>query len=325
MKNEILVEDLLKKYSSYVEGVRAVEQMTAEGKIIPIKNSGSNGKHPPLYRKYRKPVLKKKSNEEAFEEFIRILPPDMKPDHYVRYRAQFEKAWPAIKRFIEVLESDPDFSQPASENERSFQIWGKEKFLCGSGKRILENLNYPLEELNVYETHEPMTYFAARSEPSFILINENLDPFVNCRRILSIDQKQGILIYGDGKKIIRNLADLEETDAGYLQGSLDRIYYLGDLDYEGILIYESLCRKYPNLTIRLCTDGYLKMLDKAEQARIDLMPFTKDGQYEQEGSLFFSQFLEDQVQRMKTILEAKRYIPQEILLRDDYEEIMEKL
>lgn len=325
MKNEILVEDLLKKHSSYLEGAEAIEKMVKDGKIIPIKSSGSNGKNPPLYKRYRKPVRKKKADEEALDEFIRILPPGLSAEYYRKYKAQFEKDWPMIEQFLNVLETDPDFSEPASENERSFQIWKKEKFFSQSGKRILEHLHYPLEDLNIYETHEPITYFASRSEPSFILISENLDPFVSCRQILSHKQAKGILVYGDGKKIVRNMQDLEEAETDYLKQSLHKIFYLGDLDYEGILIYESLCERYPGLQIRLCRSGYLKMLEKAEQMGFENMPKTKEGQARQEGLLFFSQFTEEEAERIRVVLDHRQYIPQEILLRSDYEEIMEGL
>ena len=53
------------------------------------------------------------------------------------------------------------------------------------------------------------------------------------------------------------------------------------------------------------------LTDQVDQ--IDRLPETKDGQIRRECRLFFSYFEEKQAEQMKEILQAGRYIPQEIL------------
>ena len=49
----------------------------------------------------------------------------------------------------------------------------------------------------------------------------------------------GTLIYGAGKGIIRSFQDFDLCAEPYMKHPKNTIYYFGDLDYEGIGIYES--------------------------------------------------------------------------------------
>ena len=52
-------------------------------------------------------------------------------------------------------------TEPISMNERSFEVWGREKFLQKEGgTRILKNLGVTLDKLNIYETTEPLSYYS---------------------------------------------------------------------------------------------------------------------------------------------------------------------
>ena len=48
----------------------------------------------------------------------------------------------------------------------------------------------------------------------------------------------GTLIYGAGKGIIRSFQDFDLCAEPYMKHPKNTIYYFGDLDYEGIGIYE---------------------------------------------------------------------------------------
>ena len=52
----------------------------------------------------------------------------------------------------------------------------------------------------------------------------------------------GTLIYGAGKGILRSFLDFDLCAEPYMKDCKNRIYYFGDLDYEGIGIYESLAQ-----------------------------------------------------------------------------------
>ena len=50
----------------------------------------------------------------------------------------------------------------------------------------------------------------------------------------------GTLIYGAGKGILRSFQDFDLCAEPYMTYSENTIFYFGDLDYEGIGIYENL-------------------------------------------------------------------------------------
>lgn len=90
------------------------------------------------------------------------------------------------------------------------------------------------------------------------------------------------------------------------------IYYFGDLDYEGIGIYENLAQLVgPGWEIRPFVFAYSAMLDKAAQAKS--LPKTKEKQNRNISQSFFSYFPEETGERMKRILDRGDYVPQEIL------------
>jgi len=95
-----------------------------------------------------------------------------------------------------------------------------------------------------------------------------------------------------------------------LIGSRNTYYYFGDLDYEGINIYQSLLANNQELQINLCTELYSRMLKEAKKY---LLPKTKSGQRKTDMTEFLKSFDDEASQEIMTILENGRYIPQEIL------------
>ena len=126
------------------------------------------------------------------------------------------------------------------------------------------------------------------------------------------------------------------------------IYYLGDLDYEGILIYENLAnlfekevekqwvnvyddnkehiqqfsnrneKKQKLLQIQPFVFGYIKMLEKAQKIGICNMPETKKGQNHNIGTTFLNYFSKEIAESFQNLLESDKYIPQEILSCEDF-------
>ena len=301
-KNERTAEELLRPYDSYAQGVEAIREKVAAGKLIPVRASGTNGKNPPLYKRYRLPVTKPKSDFDA-AGLAASLPLCFNPDWYLSHPAQFARDAPAIEKLVTYLAGDPDLSMPVSVNERSFEIFGQEKFLNQSGFRILKNLGAGPDFLNTYETFEPLSCFRVRPEPSFLLILENLDPFWTCRFLLSDKQCPGSVAYGAGWKIVNTMQDLLSGQADWMKDTLSRLSYLGDLDWEGIQIWEALCAHYPQLEIPLCVPGYLAMLEKGQCMGIERLPRMKEGQQPCPDSPFFEAFAPEEAARMRALLE----------------------
>ena len=212
-----------------------------------------------------------------------------------------------------------------SLNERSFEIWHREKFLDREqGKKILKRCGLNVEALNVYRTTEPLSYYThTRNTPQNILILENKDPFFSMRNYLLNGHTEifgaeiGTLIYGAGKGIIRSFQDFDLCAEPYMKHPKNTIYYFGDMDYEGIGIYENLAEKFRSRwKIIPFVPAYQAMLGKAEQ--IIELPETKEHQNRNISTQFFSCFDEIMVKKMEAVLDKDRYIPQEILNTADF-------
>lgn len=339
-----------------------------QGLLKPVKASGTNGKKPALFLEYwvvEKDEEKGQDKEELETELKYKLAPEIAIDYYLehldRYREDRDKVW-QLSCFLK--EKKKNLATKISWNERSFEIWQREKFLTKEqGLKILKRCGMTVEDLGVYQTAEPFSYFAAvRDTPQKVLIVENKDTFYSMRRKLLEEEQNalcleespeimqtteeeqaeqniqlvletkrsrqagrsvlglsiGTLIYGAGKGIWRAFEDFDSSAEPYMKAEGNRFFYFGDLDYEGILIYEKLaedCKEKP--IIPFC-EAYLKMLEKAEYYGIDSLPETKKGQNRNIGERFFSFFSEEAKQRMKDILEQNKYIPQEILNYTDY-------
>lgn len=317
------VEDLLKPYENYADGWSFVNDQVNQGLLIPVKNSGSNGMKPPLYQRYRRPAVKKDNRQLLLQLKQEVLPP-LSVSHYRTHLAQFEKDRPMILQLQAWLADHPEPPAAASVNERSFEIFHQEKVLACHGQRLLKNLKIHWDRLQVYETCEPVSSYSASRTPGPILIVENLDPFVTVRRLLMEGQKTicgmpvSTVVYGAGKNIVRTFRDLLEFGPAEIQASLDQVYYWGDLDWEGLQIYESLCARWPEQTFHLFLPGYLAMLVKAEG--YEDLPLMKEGQRENWNCPILAAFEPSRREQLSAILKNRTYIPQEILGAADYRE-----
>ena len=149
----------------------------------------------------------------------------------------------------------------------------------------------------------------------------------------------GTLIYGGGKRVLRSFSDFDLSAEPYMKQEENRIFYFGDMDYEGIGIYENLAEEFPR--IEPFVPGYEAMLDRADRLDkykteakewpvdtgqrgisgrpVRRLPETKEQQNKNLTGRFFSCFREETVRQMEQILEEGRYIPQEILNIQDFQ------
>lgn len=325
-KRKIGLEELEQCYQveNYQELVALVQKMVAAGTLCPVKSSRSNGKRPPLAQRYW--LMEKKEEDSAFvQELTFQLHPAFQNTYYLRHLDQYEtdrKFVLAVNQFWKEHRTLLDTA--VSLNERSFQIWQAEKFLKeGEGQRIIKNLGLSLPDLNIYQTSEPLAYYAHHKKtPQNIVIIENKDTFYSMRRYLLARQETilqlpvGTLIYGGGKKIQRTITDFELCVEPYLTDAKNCFYYFGDLDYEGIGIFQTLQRNMAeNLTLYPFKAAYRAMLQKAEGLQL---PSTKEGQARICINSFLTDFSAEEQRKIQQILEDRVYIPQEILTIADF-------
>ena len=323
---------------SYEQICVYIYEQIKTGGLKPVKASGTNGKKPALYQQYWIADTDDdcRSNERLYSEYLYEeelnykMSTHISSDYYLRHLPQYhaDREWvlQLNQYFFDLKEKEP---VPVSKNERSFQIWGREKFLQQEqGKKILKRCGVPASSLHFYETSEPLAYYSMhRQTPQNLLILENKDTFYSMRRHL-LDQQYhkkeifgvlfGTLIYGAGKGILRSFQDFSFCVEPYMQAEGNRIYYFGDLDYEGIGIYERLASQSAgqNIKIQPFTQAYETMLVKARSVR--QLPKTKEKQNRNLAGDFFTYFPEQTVRAMKELLEQEYYIPQEIINQTDF-------
>ena len=310
---------------AYQEQYQYICALIEENKIKPVKASGTNGKKPALYREYW--ILEKqKDYSHDIEEIKYTFSTMLSVDYYLAHPDVYEKDRSYVLMLNQYLKEHRNkLEQPESWNERSFEIWNREKFLDREqGKTILKRCGIQPEELNIYRSAEPLAYYAhTRKTPQNLLILENKDPFFSMRNYLLcghteiFDTEIGTLIYGAGKGVLHSFQDFDLCAEPYMKEAGNTILYFGDLDYEGIGIYENLAERFRGRwAIRPFLQAYEKMLVKADS--VEILPETKEQQNRNIRFEFFSYFEETTVGKMKNILESDRYIPQEILNTADF-------
>ena len=329
----IKLEEIERKQrpESYAQLCSYIYGQIEDGSLKPVKASKTNGKKPALYYEYW--MTKQDANGgldySLYEEELKYrMSTKVSVDYYLRHLEQYHKdrEWVLmLNRFLLRIQQQ-ETVMPVSKNERSFEIWNREKFLqLESGRKILKRCGIDASQLSYYETSEPLAYYSRhRRTPQNLLILENKDTFYSMRRhLLEHDEMIfetafGTLIYGAGKGILRSFQDFSFCVEPYMKAQENQIYYFGDLDYEGIGIYERLAEPFEcwQYEIRRSTAAYERMLAKAQ--KVCGLPMTKEKQNRRISGRFFAYFSEQTVLKMKEILESGRYIPQEILNIGDF-------
>lgn len=327
----ISLEQLMKesRKDSYLEQYQYICEQIEQQKIKAVKNSLLNGKKPALHLSYWR-IEPKPDYREQIEELQFQMVPAIRTDYYLKHPDVYQKEEKWVKLLNRYFLKYGEMKQePVSVNERSFQIWGREKFLQKEqGKQILTHCGVTLEQLNVYHTTEPLAYYSCSKEvPQTILILENKDTFYSMRKYLLNGRRKilgetiGTVIYGAGKGILRSFEDFGFCVESYINAGDNRILYFGDLDYEGIGIYERLKELFGEDHILMpFVEAYEKMLQKSEICGMDFLPETSEKQNRNISGTFFRFFPDEITEKIQKILTAGKYIPQEIINITDFTE-----
>ena len=315
------------KLNSYQDLYRKVMELLEKKEIKPVKAAGTNGKKPALYKEYWL-IETQQDNSSFMEELSYLYVPTISTDYYLNHMKQYQEDRLWVLMLNQYLKANRDeLKIPQSINERSFAIWKREKFLKEEqGKKILKRCGISLEMLNLYETTEPLAYYVhTREIPQNLLIVENKDTFYSMRKHLLSGKNKilgltiGTLIYGAGKGIFRSFEDFTLCAEPYMSEKENTIYYFGDLDYEGIGIYEKIVQIFrENCAIKPFCEAYRKMNERAEEMGIEKMPSMKEGQNQKIDTIFWNFFETQEVEKMQKLLKKGQYIPQEILSMKDF-------
>lgn len=316
--------------TDYVEYNEIVEMLVAEGFISPVVSSGSNGMNPPLYKRYC--INRQEKSQDNYNDEIRLLSSSFNVEGYLDNLHKYADHRPWVQNLDTFIKSNSQaLSVQLSINERSFQIFGKEKALKeNKDLQTVLNFNPSIRNtLNYYVTPEP--FFIHRiteiKGDINVLIIENKDTWYTLKSIMKPDMNNlygicfGILLYGEGKKVSRKSDSLTEFDTSFFSDNKTTYYYFGDLDFEGIGIFNDLRDINPELNIKLFSRLYSWMLEEAtallkSTKRKFELPQTKEKQNRKSMELFLEEFNAEERILINNILEEGRYIPQEILNRE---------
>lgn len=315
----------------YEELYAYVRELIDAGKLAPVKSSRTNGRKPALplvFWKYEE----EKNYDSVYSELNFSIHPSLNTEYYRSHPERYEEDAEQVRLLSDYLECNSSLlSVKETMNERSFEIFRKEKFFQKEGGvKFCERLGIDRNKLNYYDTSEPLSYYSHSKEfPQNIIIIENKDTFYDMRRYLRntgadiLGVKFNTLIYGAGKGIWNSFADYVAGAEEYFKAGNELLYF-GDIDYEGIIIYEHLvkkkweCASGESVDIKPFVTAYECMLDKAENMGFHNMPRTKEKQNTNIGNIFLDFFSDDRKRQLLELLNEGRYIPQEILNEHDW-------
>ena len=154
-KNTITLDEIQNFYkiNEYDMLYKTVNDLINNEKLCPVKASGGNGRTPGMYKKYR--IIRKEEDLSSYLDEINFkLCTEFDVSYYKKHLNKYKEHRKYILMLNDFfLNNRNKLKDYISMNERSFQIWNREKFLQKEeGKTILKNLNIDLKTLNYYDT-----------------------------------------------------------------------------------------------------------------------------------------------------------------------------
>jgi hypothetical protein len=268
------LEDIIN--DEYKKVVKVVRELVNEKFLEPSKASGLNSMADPLYKRYRivygeNSNISEEENAELLDELNYQLYFKINVDTYKQNLKLYKKHRQYVRLFSDFMKKNSSLLKiQCSINERAFEVFGDEKFLKEDSlaKELFKAMELDMNILNFYMAPEPFFFYKSNEKtPQNILIVENKDTFYTVRKLMMqgkqlFDRDFSTVIYGEGKKILRSLEDIYYNDnVRYINNAENNCYYWGDIDKEGIWIYQSLKESYSSLNFKLLKQAYEKMLD----------------------------------------------------------------
>lgn len=332
-KTKVYLKDIVNEHpdKGYMELYDYITQLIEKGEIKPIKNAGLNGKKPALpiaYWHFEDEI----DYSQVIEELNYRIHPLINTEYYRTHPERYADDEHNLKLLSNYLKDNSHLlGVSETKNERSFEIFRREKFFQEEGGlQFCKRVGIDPEKLNFYETSEPLSYYSySKQSPQNILIIENKDTFYDIRKYMEINgnvvlnKEFDTLIYGGGKRIWKTFYDYANGAEAYFNSN-NNLLYFGDIDYEGILIYEHLVEMnwinvHGNaIKIEPFLSAYEAMLDKAESIGVEGLPHTKEKQNDNIDNVFLEYFGPGRRKQILDILQAGKYVPQEILNEHDW-------
>jgi hypothetical protein len=301
-------------YPVFYQAVRTLE---SEGVLSAIQNKKMNGRIPDLPLDW---WIMPEIREASWKEVDRIRVSDLLSTRYYKQHLQLqtEEEWQRIIACHQFL-SQADKREWASREERSYELFGDEKFLSSpEGRNFLFRTGLSLDKLLAKTYGEP---FVFRVKPGVafqnikqVIIVENLSLFHVCNRILS--ERNSILsfdidavIYGEGKKIESSFRFFEDM----FPASNPAIFYAGDIDPEGWAVYTRLKERYPAYQLSLFLPFYRFMLERGKEREFDEEQRKDEAVKKQIARELIASQYGQYVKKIEQLWEENKRIPQEVI------------
>ena len=214
------------------------------------------------------------------------------------------------------------FEEKEAFKYRSLQLTGDEKRLERLCKGTLfgpERLS--LEVLGCEKEILPMVVATISAEPTMLLF-ENAAPFMLARRVLSEigPSRIGCIGYGGGTQLIKSIGYFSMIDPCVRQ-----IFYIGDLDGEGLQIGADLRRKSNDVPVRPATIFHVAMFESAASLNSPEGWRIKDDHLRQVPDSVF-EFLDFRIRdRARQMVRDGRRIPEEVISHSLMRRLIEDL
>ncbi len=313
--------------SRHPKFIKTIEAFIARGILEPLKGARplqQYGRLPDKYTIHQDVIAGAGAplSPEHRRELVSLSQP-ISIDYYVTHGDEYLRDRDHILRVNDLILRREE-CEILTVNERSYELFSDEKAIAApadasvDGALILKNLCLTLEDIRAKQVFEPFFWIEkgfsdlrGKAERT-VLIIENKDTFWTLQQAVTDGVLTGIhlVIYGEGNAILKKFEYIK-TVGGVLD---DRYRYFGDIDIEGISIYNRLRARYPEYDIRPATALYTFILQKAGPAGAH--PLRRS---QRAGSLspFLDFFDAETGDAIRQIVTTERYLPQEILNATD--------
>jgi len=317
MVSLIEIEKILSGNIEYIDFANIINEFVNMKILSPVKRHETNNKKIPLANTYR--INKSYFREELIDEIVSyqlIFNSNINLQAYFTLdKKTWEKDLPYIEKIDLYLKNIGLPKEEVTAPERSYQITGNEKWIDENGGReIIERIGL-LENLKISPVPDPLMFAINRnricnSKEHIHLIGENKATFY----ALVDDIENTIftsLIYGAGWKVLGGISVLEKQ-LGLIDED-NKIYYFGDLDFEGISIWNGLNDRRP---IILGIEFYEYLLKKS-------CSYGKENQIPNKDAIdsFLIYFNNSNKEKITNTLKKGGYYPQEGLNKEELQTI----
>ncbi|WP_416149863.1 Wadjet anti-phage system protein JetD domain-containing protein [Salipaludibacillus sp. HK11] len=302
-------------YPTFADRILTLENLNY---LTMVKSQGRNHKTPALAFTYKiqKGKIKEIHEKEIHHVQFGLRSPQISLDAYFMLPPnQFKADLPYIFMIDDYITTFGLPFEPVPAPERSVELTGNEKWITDEGgKSILERLKV-WELLLIMPVSEPLMFainpsLVSKDTPHWHLIVENKTTYQGLLHVLP-ETLFSTLIYGSGKKVISGLEHFE--DQFPVITNEHHFFYFGDLDYEGISIWDSLNKRVP----------IVPAIPFYEQCLAKNPSQGKTNHRKNEAALnnFFTHFDEPFKQTLTKLLEDGFYYPQEVLRSKELQQI----